>query len=115
MKMKRPNVEKIFAVLTVITLALAASLAYGLMSGHPASAKSASSPSNITAAPAASSSAMAAAVQVQMPRTPLLALDTDNTIFILVPGTTSFVRLFRIADGQVDGNVIGIDFRPASG
>jgi hypothetical protein len=116
MKMKRPNMKKAFAILTFITLALAATLTYGLMNGHPASAKSAYSPSNISAAPAASSSAMAAAAQVaQMPRTPIYALDTDNTIFILVPGTTSFVRLFRVADGAVDGNLIGLDFRPASG
>jgi glycosidase len=53
MKMKRPNVKKAFAILTFISLALAASLAYGLMSGRPASAKSAYSPSNISAAPAA--------------------------------------------------------------
>jgi hypothetical protein len=114
MKMKRPNVKKAIAILTFISLALAASLAYGLMSGHPASAKSAS-PSNISAAPAAISSATTAAVQVVMPRNPMYALDTDNTIFILVPGTTSFVRLFRVADGAVDGNLIGIDFRPADG
>jgi hypothetical protein len=50
-----------------------------------------------------------------MPRTPVYALDTDNTLFILVPGTTSFVRLVRVADAQVDGNLIGIDSRPADG
>src|SRR6266540_2825105 len=115
MKMKRPNIKKAFAILTFISLALAASLTYGLMSGRPASAKSAYSPSTTSAAPAASSSATTAAVQVQMPRTPVLALDTDNTIFILVPGTTSFVRLVRPADGSINGNLIGLDFRPASG
>jgi hypothetical protein len=118
MKMKRPNMKKIFAALTVITLALAASLTYSLMSGHPASAKSAYSPSNTSTAPAASSAAVSAAVQttgVVMPRTPVLALDTDNTIFILVPGTTSFVQLVRPADGSINGNLIGLDFRPAAG
>jgi hypothetical protein len=115
MKMKRPNMKKAFAILTFISLALAASLTYGLMNGHPASAKSAYSPSNISAAPAAISAATTAAVQVQMPRTPVLALDTDNTIFILVPGTTNFVRLVRPADGSINGNLIGLDFRPASG
>ncbi|MCI0698288.1 DUF4394 domain-containing protein, partial [candidate division KSB1 bacterium] len=97
---------------------MAASLTYGLMSGHSASAKSAHSPSNISAAPAASASAAAVAAQttgIIMPRTPVYALDTDNTIFILVPGTTTFVRLFRVADTPVDGNLIGIDFRPADG
>jgi hypothetical protein len=114
MKIKRPNMKKAFAILTFISLALAASLTYGLMNGHPASAKSAS-PSNVSAAPAAISSATTAAAQVLMPRTLIYALDTDNTIFVLVPGTTSFVRLFRVADGAMDGNLIGIDFRPASG
>ena len=117
MKMKRPNMKKAFAILTFISLALAASLTYGLMNGRPASAKSASSPSNISAAPAASSSAMAAAAQtgVLMPNTPVLALDTDNTLFVLVPGTTTFVRLVRVADGAVDGNLTGIDFRVGDG
>ena len=101
--------KKAIAILTFITLALAASLAYGLMSGRPASAKSAS-PSNISAAPAAISSAATAAAQVLMPITPVVALDTDNTLFVLVPGTTTFVRLVRIADGGVDGNLTGIDF-----
>src|SRR5262245_35201801 len=94
MKMKRPNVKKAIAILSFISLALAASLAYGLMSGRSASAKSAYSPSNISAAPAAISSAAAVAAQgVVMPRTFVYALDTDNTIFVLVPGTTTFVRL----------------------
>jgi hypothetical protein len=106
--------KKAFAILTFISLALAASLTYGLMNGRPASAKSAS-PSNISAAPAAISSAATAAAQVIMPGTAIYALDTDNTFFILVPGTTSFVRLFRVADGAMDGNLIGIDFRAASG
>ena len=117
MKTKRPNVKKAFAALTIISLALAASLAYGLMSGGSASAKSADSPSNISAAPAVISSAAVAAqtTGIVMPRTPVYALDTDNTIFVLVPGTTTFVRLVRVADAPVDGNFIGIDFRPAGG
>src|SRR6266508_5250162 len=115
MKMKRSNVKKAFAILTFSSLALAASLAYGLMSGRPASAKSAYSPSTISAAPAASSSATAAAAQVMMPRTAIYALDTDNTLFVLWPGTTSFVRLARVPDGQVVGNLIGVDFRVSDG
>jgi len=113
--MKRPNMKKAFAILTFISLALAASLTYGLMSGRPASAKSAYSPSTISAAPAAISLSATAAAQVVMPRTAIYALDTDNSIFVLTPGTTSFVRLFRVADGAVDGNLIGIDFRAAAG
>jgi hypothetical protein len=118
--MKKPNLKKAFATLTITSLALAASLTYGLMSGHSTIAKSADSPFNISAAPAASSSAVSAAAQttaagIIMPRTPVYALDTDNTLFILVPGTTNFVRLVRVADAQVNGNLIGIDFRPGDG
>jgi hypothetical protein len=115
MKLKRPNMKKVFATLTFISLAFAASLTYSLMTGNSTSAKSAYSPSTISAAPAASSTAMSAAAQVIMPRTAVLALDTDNTIFILVPGTTSFVQLVRPADGSINGNLIGLDFRPAQG
>jgi hypothetical protein len=120
MKMKRSSVKKAFAALTITPLALAASLTFSLMSGHSTSAKSASNPSTISAAPAASSAAMSAAVQttatgIVMPRTPVYALDTDNTIFVLVPGTTSFVRLFRVADAPVNGNITGIDFRVGDG
>ena len=118
--MKRTNLKKAFAVLTFIALALATSLTYGLMSGQSTSAKSAYSPSNISAAPAASSAAVSAAAQttttgVVMPPVAVFALDTDNTIFVLWPGATAFVRLFRIADSAVAGNVTGIDFRPAAG
>ena len=115
MKLKRPNMKKVFATLTFISLAFAASLTYSLMSGHSTSAKSAYSPSNMSAAPAASSAAVSAAAQVIMPRTAIIALDTDNTLFILVPGTTSFVQLVRVPDGNVNGNLVGIDFRPAQG
>jgi hypothetical protein len=118
--MKKPNLKKAYATLTITSLALAASLTYGLISGHSTSAKSADSPFNISAAPAASSSAVSAAAQttaagIIMPRTPVIALDSDNTLFILVPGTTNFVRLVRVADAPVDGNLIGIDFRPGDG
>jgi hypothetical protein len=118
MKMKRPNVKKAFATLTVISLALAASLTYSLMSGHSTNAKSANSPSNISAAPAAISSAAAVAAQttgIVMPRTPVYAVDTDNTLFVLWPGATSFVRLVRVADAQVNGNLLGVEFRVGDG
>jgi uncharacterized protein DUF4394/alpha-galactosidase-like CBM13-containing protein len=116
MKLKRPNMKKVFATLTFISLAFAASLTYSLMSGHSTSAKSAYSPSSISAAPAASSAAVSAAAQttgVTMPITPVFALNADNVISVLVPGTTSFVRLVRVT--QANGNLIGIDFRPGDG
>jgi hypothetical protein len=123
--MKRPKVKKVFAAPTVISLALAASLAYGLMSGRSASAKSEHNPSNksgisgisgASASAAASSSAMSAAAQttgITMLRTPIYALDSNNIILVLWPGATSFTRLVRVT--QANGNLIGIDFRPAAG
>src|SRR5215468_6241275 len=120
MRMKRSNVKKAFATVTITSLALAASLTYSLMSGHSTSAKSAYSPSTISAVPAASSLAVSAAAQttttgIVMPRTPVYALDTDNTIFVLVPGTTTFARLFRVAHTAVKSYVTRIDFRVGDG
>ncbi len=119
--MKR-NMKKAFATLAIISLALAASLTYALMSGRPTIAKGVYNPPNISAnmfaAPVAASSAATASAQttgIVMPRTFVYALDTDNSIFILTPGATGFVRLFRVADASVDGNLIGIDFRVGDG
>jgi hypothetical protein len=40
-------------------------------------------------------------------------LNSNNVIFVLWPNATSFTRLVRVT--QVNGNLIGIDFRPADG
>jgi Domain of unknown function (DUF4394) len=112
--MKKPNMRKAFAAMIVISLALGVSLAYGLMGGHSVKAKSAHSQPNIPAA--ASSSMTLAAAQttgVIIPRTPIYALNSNNVIFVLWPGATSFTRLVRVT--QANGNLIGIDFRPADG
>jgi hypothetical protein len=116
--MKRRNTKKAFATITVISLVLGASLTYGLAGGRSASAKSAHGQPNIAAAMpvAASSSASLAAAQnsgVMMPQTPVYALNSNNVIFVLWPGATSFTRLVRVT--QANGNLIGIDFRPADG
>src|SRR5262245_40319694 len=116
--MLKTNAKKLFAALTISSLALIALLALALMSSSSASAKTELSPPNTSTSMAASSSALSAAAQttgIIMPRTPVYALDTDNTFFVLVPGTTTFVRLFRVADAPVDGNLIGIDFRASTG
>jgi len=99
--------------MTFILLALGVSLAYGLMSGHSVKAKSAHSQPNIPAA--ASSSTTLAATQSLFirPTTPIYALNSNNVIFVLWPGANSFTRLVRVT--QVNGNLIGIDFRPADG
>src|SRR5262245_37123788 len=116
--MKRPDTRKALAAVTVITLALGASLAYGLMGGNSVKAKGPHNQSNITAAmpAAATSSTTLAAAQttgVTMPKTPIYALNSNNVILVLWPGATSFTRLVRVT--QANGNLIGIDFRPADG
>jgi hypothetical protein len=52
------------------------------------------------------------AAGVTLPRANLYALTSDNAIYVLKPGATSYTRLGRVntPDG---GNLIGIDFRPA--
>ncbi len=52
---------------------------------------------------------------VVLPNTAIYALNQDNTIFVLRPGTRSFTRLTRVDLDKIDGNLIGIDFRPADG
>ncbi|MCI0337636.1 MAG: DUF4394 domain-containing protein, partial [Acidobacteria bacterium] len=41
------------------------------------------------------------------------ALTSDNNIYIFTPGSSRFVQLTRVT--QIDGNLIGIDYRPADG
>ncbi|HEY8460510.1 MAG TPA: DUF4394 domain-containing protein [Blastocatellia bacterium] len=101
--------KKAFAALAVVSLALTASLIFSLMSGRSTSAKSAYSPSIASAAPAVA----AQTTGVIMPKTPIYALNADNVISVLSPGATSFTRLVRVT--QANGNLIGIDFRPADG
>lgn len=51
---------------------------------------------------------------VTVPNSRLYALTSDNSLYILRPGASSYVRGGRVnvSDG---GNLIGIDFRPADG
>src|SRR5262245_42185276 len=116
--MRKPNTKRAFAATTVILLALCASLTYGLSRGHSVNAKSAHNQHNTPATipAAASSSPPLAAAQttgVIIPSTPIYALNSNNVIFVLWPGATSFTRLIRVT--QANGNLIGIDFRPADG
>ncbi|MCI0387596.1 MAG: DUF4394 domain-containing protein [Acidobacteria bacterium] len=118
--MKKTNAKKLFAVLTFSSLALTALLTLTLMSSPSASAESELSLSNTsysqtTSSSSSSSVSVATQTGIVMPRTPIYAMDTDNTLFVLVPGTTAFVRLVRVADAPVNGNFIGCDFRPANG
>src|SRR5688500_8966392 len=49
-----------------------------------------------------------------LPNSRLYALTSDNALYILKPGATSYVRGGRV-DVSDGGNLIGIDFRPADG
>jgi hypothetical protein len=65
---------------------------------------------------ASSTSAMTAATQgpgIILPNTNIYALTSDNAIYVLKPGTSRFSRLVRVT--KIDGNLIGLDFRPADG
>lgn len=100
-----------FAALALAALALVASLTFDLMSRNSASAKSAL---DTLHTPASSSAGLAAQnTGVVLPKTNIYALNADNVIFVLTPGSTSFSRLGRV--NQINGNLIGLDFRPADG
>jgi hypothetical protein len=50
---------------------------------------------------------------IMLPNTNIYGLTTDNTIYLLTPGTTRFTRLVHLTN--IDGTLIGLDFRPADG
>lgn len=51
---------------------------------------------------------------ITLPNSSVYALTSDNALYILKPGATSYVRGGRV-DVSDGGNLIGIDFRPADG
>jgi hypothetical protein len=93
--MKKSN--KKFIGMTFLALALAAISAFVLMGRHSVSAAAASS---------------ATAQGGTMPPVFIFALTTDNTLYILAPGSTVYQSLGRVA-GIGGNDLIGIDFRPA--
>ena len=105
--------KKSLATLTFTALALSAMLIPGLMSRYSASAESKLNSSQTSMASAASFAAQNLNTGIVMPSVPIYALNTTNTIFILRPGETNFSKLVRVT--SVNGNLIGIDFRPADG
>jgi hypothetical protein len=118
--MKHANTKKPFITLTIITLALAASLTLGLMGGHSANAKNGPSLSNASISPLSemnvSSHNTFFASQssgIGLPKTSIYALNADNTIFVLPPGGAFFIPLGRVT--TTNGNLIGIDFRVSDG
>jgi hypothetical protein len=103
--------KKSFNALTFTALALAASLIFGPLGKHSASA---SSNFNSSLTPASSApSVVQQAAAIARPNVNIYALNADNTIFVLAPGATNFTRLVRV--NRINGNLIGLDFRPADG
>jgi uncharacterized protein DUF4394 len=88
--MKKSN--KKFIGMTFLALALAAISAFVLMGRHSVSA--------------------AAAQGGTMPPVFIFALTTDNTLYLLAPGSTVYQSLGRVA-GIGGNDLIGLDFRPA--
>jgi hypothetical protein len=91
--------KKTFIGMTFLALALAAISVFVLMGRHSVSA-------------AAASSAIATAQGGGMPPIFIFALTTDNTLYVLTPGSTVYQILGRVA-GIGGNDLIGIDFRPA--
>jgi uncharacterized protein DUF4394 len=91
--------KKTFIGMTFLALALAAISAFVLMGRHSVSA-------------ATASSAIATAQTTTMPPVYIFALTTDNTLYVLTPGSTVYQSLGRIT-GIAGFDLIGIDFRPA--
>jgi Domain of unknown function (DUF4394) len=84
--------KKTFIGMTFLALALAAISAFFLTGRHSVSA--------------------AAAQGGTMPPVFIFALTTDNTLYVLTPGSTVYQFLGRVA-GIGGNDLIGIDFRPA--
>ena len=93
--------KKSLATLTFTALALSAMVIPGLMSRYSASAKATQTTADLTTTGS-----------LTLPARDLYALNTNNVLFVMYAGTTTFTRLVRLDDGN--SNFIGIDFRPAN-
>src|SRR5262245_45051292 len=102
-----PIMKKSLATLTFTALALSAMVMPGLTSRYSVSAQAAQTLTNST-----TTVTQDLATGMIMPTVPIYALNTNNVILVLQPGATNFTRLVRVT--QANGNLIGIDFRPAN-
>lgn len=114
------NTKNSFAALTFIALAFAVLLTFCLMGRYSANANSEpnSSHASISASLAVNASSRHTATGAQstgivLPKTSIYALNSNNAIFVLTPGASSFTRLARVT--TTNGNLIGIDFRVSDG
>lgn len=99
--MKNTNLKKLFLALMVSALVSAAILL------------AANAGRNTVSAQVSTAATTATIASITLPTTSIYALNNDNVIFVLRPGSTDFARLVRV--NRIDGNLIGIDFRPADG
>jgi Domain of unknown function (DUF4394) len=93
--------KKTFIGTTLIALALVAISGIVLMSRNSVSAA------------ATSRTGYFAQTGLNLPPTKIYFLTTDNMLYVLVPGTKIYVSLGKVSN--IQGNLIGIDFRPANG
>jgi Domain of unknown function (DUF4394) len=98
-KIRRDMTIKKLTTLTLITLALAATLTFGLMSNHSANAKTNLLNASVTSA---------ASLSAQMSGVPIFALGAGNNTLYLLSGNT-FNRVGAIS--PVNGTVRECDFR----
>jgi hypothetical protein len=96
--------KKTLATLTFAALALSAMAIPSLMSRYSTSAEAAQD--TITAD-------LTATGGVTLPNRAIYALNNNNVLFVMRPGTTSFARVARLQEPGGNGNFIDIDFRPA--
>jgi Domain of unknown function (DUF4394) len=94
------TMKKSLATLAFTALAFSAMVIPSLMSRYSASAKAAQTTADLTTT-----------TGVTLPAKNIYALNTNNVLFLMAAGTTTFTRLVRLDDGN--SNFIGIDFRTA--
>jgi len=90
--------KKIFAGMTLIALALVAISGVVLMSRNSVSA---------------AATGYYVQTGLSLPPTRIYFLTTDNMLYVLIPGTTIYASIGKVSN--INGNLIGIDFRPANG
>jgi len=105
--------KKSLATLTSIALALTLILIPGLMGRHSASAESGFNSSYLASSTSLNASRGGPDSGLVLPKAAIYALNTNNVIFVMRPGSTRFSRLVQVT--QTNGNLIGIDYRPADG
>jgi hypothetical protein len=87
--------------MTLIALALVAISTISLMSRNSVSAAT------------SSRGGYFAQTGLSLPPSRIYFLTTDNMLYVLVPGTKIYVSIGKVSN--IQGNLIGIDFRPANG